>query len=129
MSYSKLEHFSTRINQTYSSIVSPRKMNKIVGTTVYAIMTIATAHGLQFESGPVSEDPVALTMMAEAGYERRLQSHESATGATGSAAPSPDPHEGHDHGPSPAGGVSAASHLQTGAACLAITAASAAYML
>ena len=99
-------------------------MNKIVGITVYAMMTIATAHGRQFESGPVSEDPIALTIVAEAANERHLQSHGGATGgATGSAGPAPSP----EAEPSPA--VSAASHLQTGAACLAITAASAAYML
>ena len=97
-------------------------MNKIIGITVYAMMTIATAHGRQFESGPVSEDPIALTMVKEAANERHLQSHGGATGgATGSAGPAPSP----EADPSP----SAASHLQTGAACLAITAASAAYML
>ena len=107
-------------------------MNKIVGTSVCALMAIASAHGHQVESGPVHyEDPVALTLMAEAGYERRLNSTGAATGGAGPspqpATPSPDSHAGHDHGPSPAA-VSAASPLQAGMACLAISAASAAYV-
>ena len=117
-------------------------MNKIVGTSVCALMAIASAHGHQVESGPVHyDDPVALTLMAEAGYERRLSGESSsatpsaATGGAGPspepepepAAPSPDSHAGHDHGPSPAA-VSAASPLQAGMACLAISAASAAYV-
>ena len=109
-------------------------MNKIVGTSVCALMAIASAHGHQVESGPVHyDDPVALTLMSEAGYERRLNSTGAATGGAGPspqpepATPSPDSHAGHDHGPSPAA-VSAASPLQTGMACLAISAASAAYV-
>merc|ERR1719171_69412 len=78
-------------------------MNKIVGTTVCAMMTVATAYGRQV--GPRSEDPVLLTMMSQIGEGPIAERHlAAATGATGGA-PAPAS-SGNTPAPAATGGAS-----------------------